>query len=144
MCLVQTKTKVSTNLNLGSDKAHRTALVNCLLACTLNTCTMMNRTMPALITPSQAQRTAIATWHRPVVLTQTIAQTTTECISSNLPPLQVISIDSVDGHWSLLNYPAETKMTLVQNVTSIAKRITLYLFTNLMVMQRERCSILGS
>jgi hypothetical protein len=63
MCLVQTKTKVSTNFNLGSDKAHRTALANCLLACTSNTCRMMNRMMPALITLSQVQQTAIATWH---------------------------------------------------------------------------------
>jgi hypothetical protein len=120
MCLVQTKTKVSTNFNLGSEKAHSTALANCLLACTLNACTMMNRTTPASITPSQAQLMAIAFWNRPVVLTQTIAQTTAKCLSSNLPPLQVISINSVDGCRLLLDYPAGTKATPVQNAMPIA------------------------
>jgi hypothetical protein len=117
---MQTKMKVFTNFNLGSDKAHRTALANCLLAFMSNACTMMNRTMPALITPSQAQQMAIATWHRPVVLTQTIAQMTAKHVSSNLPPLQVISINSINGCWSWLDYPARTKTTPVQNVMPIA------------------------
>jgi hypothetical protein len=120
MCLLKTKTKVSTNFNLGSDKAHRTALANCLLACMSNACMMMNRMMPALITPSQAQQMAIATWHRLVALTQTIAQMTAKCVSSNLPPLQVISIYSVNICWLLLDYPMGTKATPVQNITSIA------------------------
>jgi hypothetical protein len=81
---------------------------------------MMNRTTPVLITPSQAQRTAIATCHRPIVLTQTIAQAMAKHVSSNLPPLQMISINSVDGCWSLLNYPAGTKATPVQNIMLIA------------------------
>jgi hypothetical protein len=81
---------------------------------------MMNRMTPVLITPSQAQQMAIATWLRLVVLTQTIAQTMAKRISSNLPPLQVISINSVDGHWLSLNYPTGTKATPVQNVTPIA------------------------
>jgi LSD1 subclass zinc finger protein len=41
-------------------------------------------------------------------------------VSSNLPPLQMISIDSVDGCRLLLNYPTGTKAALVQNITLIA------------------------
>jgi hypothetical protein len=59
-------------------------------------------------------------WHRPVILMKTIAQTMAERLSSILPPLQVISINSVDGWRSLLDYLAGTMATPVQNVMPIA------------------------